>query len=159
LFWHKTGFGNKGIKAHIYNTMVKELNRNIYKYSSKFNTIIRFSVDLEKASMPFVVDIIRGSHVVDYKELSGGAKKRCDVATAFGFYDLQNKVNNINILLLDEFTENLDPANIELCYELLRGKITNGKSIFTITHTASDLLQNKQVRLENIDGVTKIIRN
>lgn len=156
-WWNKKGFSNKGIKAYIYNNMLKELNKNIYKYSSKFDSVIRFSIDLEKQSTPFMFEIIKGGNKVLYNELSGGAQKRCDLAVAFGMYDLTNNTSNdFNILILDEFTENLDKKNVELCYEMLRNKMIKGRSIYSITHTETDLLQIKKQYLSNINGITKI---
>ena len=138
--------------------MLKELNKNIYKYSSKFDSVIRFSIDLEKQSTPFMFEIIKGGNKVLYNELSGGAQKRCDLAVAFGMYDLTNNTsNNFNILILDEFTENLDKKNVELCYEMLRSKMIKGRSIYSITHTETDLLQIKKQYLSNINGIKKII--
>jgi ABC-2 type transport system ATP-binding protein len=63
-------------------------------------------------------------------QYSGGMRKKLEVATAL--------FPGIKVLILDEPTTGLDPAARRDFFDLIRGAVDSGTSIFLITHLGSD---------------------
>ena len=137
-WWLDVGFGAKGLKAYIFSAMLSKLNSYVVKYAELLGVRVKFSVDMEKASKPFLTTCYFEGEDVPYETLSGGEKQRVDVAVAFAMHDLVSHAANINVLFMDEVFEGLDSEGVEAVYELVRTKAGEGKSVYIITH-ASEL--------------------
>jgi len=152
-WWVEKGYGNAGMKAYVFNAMLNKLNMYMEKYATRLGGRVYFSIDLEKASMPFTTDVYRGNKVVDYAELSGGAKQRIDICLAFACHDLISQANFVNLLVMDEIMEGLDDEGIEQVFDLIRLKASDGDSIYVISHLSN--LNSKSAKTMRVwsDGV------
>lgn len=147
-WWIKKGFGSGGLKSFIFNAMLNLLNKSIVKYASRLGFLVQFSIDMEKASKPFLTKCFNADKVeLDYEEFSGGEKARIDIATAFAIHDVVSTNSNINILIMDEIFEGLDESGIEDAFDLMRLK-AEGKTLYVITHSKNiDSLNCKHIDL------------
>ena len=95
--------------------------------------------------VPRVLDLVGLSHKSRMfpSELSGGEQQRTAIARAL--------VNNPKILLCDEPTGNLDPANTNDVMELLHRINLKGTTVVIATHNALvvDRMRRRVIRLEN----------
>lgn len=147
-WWCKTGFGSSGLKSFIFNSGLMLLNKACEKYASRMGVRMEFSVDLSTTRKSFVTKCFKGMHAVDYIDLSGGQQARLSVATAFAMHDLISATSNINILILDEIFESLDPEGIEDIFDLIRVKAGDSRSVYVITHSPMiDALNTKTIEV------------
>ncbi|KUK76979.1 MAG: SbcC type exonuclease, partial [candidate division WS6 bacterium 34_10] len=81
------------------------------------------------------VRIIKGGDSLGYFDLSGGERKRLDLAFILATHALLEDLGDFssNILVLDEAFDGLDAEGMEEFSNYLRGY--NKNSIFVITHT------------------------
>lgn len=78
-----------------------------------------------------------------YEKLSGGQKRRCEIAAAL--------VNTPEILFLDEPTTGLDPATRQLVWESIdRLREEDGMTVFLTTHYMEEAAKAKHIAI--IDG-------
>jgi cell division transport system ATP-binding protein len=95
--------------------------------------------------VPRVLDLVGLAHKSRMfpSELSGGEQQRAAIARAL--------VNNPKILLCDEPTGNLDPANTNDIMELLHRINLKGTTVVIATHNALvvDRMRRRVIRLEN----------
>jgi DNA repair exonuclease SbcCD ATPase subunit len=127
-------FSNSGIKAFIFNHMLKEVNRVLESYASIVGFRIEFSIALDKYHKNLECHITKGGVVVNYAELSGGEKQLVDIYTAFATHEVVTLVKNpSNLMILDEIFESLDSSNAEKTMQFILAKATT-KTIFLITH-------------------------
>jgi cell division transport system ATP-binding protein len=100
--------------------------------------------------VPRVLDLVGVAHKARMfpNELSGGEQQRTAIARAL--------VNNPKILLCDEPTGNLDPANTAEVMELLHRINLKGTTIVVATHNANvvDRMRRRVIRLEDGKVVT-----
>ena len=145
-WWNTTGFGSNGLKSFVFKAMLSNLNHFVQKYVSRFGVGVEFSIDMTKASKPFVTKCYIDGIEVDYEEFSGGEKQRVDIALAFAMHDLVSIGSSFNVLILDEALENLDAKGMEVVFDLIRVKAGDDKGVFIITHSAEiDSLNTKTV--------------
>jgi len=129
-WWIKEGFSSKGIKAFVFNAMLSRLNSYVERYASRLGVHVHFSVDLEKASKPFITTCHKDGVQLNYAELSGGEKQRIDIALAFAMHDLVGDVSGTNLLVMDEVFEGLDDEGVEVVFDLIRVKAGDDKTVF-----------------------------
>ncbi len=95
--------------------------------------------------VPRVLDLVGLAHKARMypNELSGGEQQRSAIARAL--------VNNPKILLCDEPTGNLDPANTSEIMDLLQRINLKGTTVLVATHNQAvvDRMRRRVVRLEN----------
>lgn len=139
--------GNKGLKAYIFESMLKKLNALLVYYEQFIGFRVEFRVDLESGNKDIYTICYRGDHIIFYEDLSGGQKQLVDAVTTFAMYDLISKDKPTNLLFFDEPFESLSPDNIEIVYDLINDKASPGRSIYLITH---------QIDLQSAS--TKVIR-
>lgn len=155
-WWVKKGFAAGGLKAYVFEAMLKKLNQYCLNYYQQLKFKVEFSVDLTKASKPFTASVYADGHVRDYMDLSGGQKQRVDICIAFAMHDLITEKADFNILALDEIFEGMDTEGIETAFELIRIKAQK-HSVFMVTHNdIIDSLHCKTVELGYEDGRTVI---
>lgn len=133
-WWITEGFSSKGLKSYIFSAMLDKLNMFAASYAPYFGYNVRFWVDLDKKSKPFVTTITKAGREVDYQELSGGQKQRVDVILCFAMNDLASYKIPCNLLILDEVFESLDQSGIELAYEIIRKKAET-KAVYVVSHS------------------------
>ena len=157
-WWIKEAFGANGLKSYIFNSMLTNLNTSIQKYASRLGFRIQFSIDMEKASKPFLTKCFDYKGVEsDYEEFSGGEKARIDVSSAFAIHDLVSSNAKIDLLIMDEIFEGLDESGIEDVFDLIRLK-SEGKSLYIITHSKSiDSLNSHNIELIKENNNTIIL--
>lgn len=132
---------NSGMKAFVFNQMLKQVNRRLLYYSEYTGFIIKFFIDLKSARKDFKTSVFFGEEEIDYNELSGGQSQLTDVCLAFSIHDVVNETSGCNVFILDEVFESLDEDNVELIAELIKAKGIN-KSIHIITHLKDFVVQN-----------------
>lgn len=134
-WWIRTGFAAKGVKAYVFHAMLEQLNALIHGYAGRMGLGVRFSVDLTKASAPFVTEVYKDGHLVDYTDLSGGEKQRIDVAMLFALHDLvSSTVSRFNLLIMDEVFEGLDQEGMETAFALIRSK--EDRTVYVVSHSS-----------------------
>jgi DNA repair exonuclease SbcCD ATPase subunit len=124
---------NSGIKAYIFESMLKSVNNRLDYYSKYLKFKIEFGVDLSSSRKDFYSIVYLGPNMIDYEELSGGEQQLVDICIAFAIHDTLDEGNPINILVMDEVFESLDSENIEIVSDLINEK-AKSKSIHLITH-------------------------
>lgn len=92
--------------------------------------------------------------------LSGGEKKRLNLAIQLALYDLIKATSriNFNVLWLDEVESQLDPLGCQQLIEIIEDKSDEIESVFWITNNAmvSENIPNKIV-CKKLMGKTEII--
>lgn len=136
--------GNKGLRAYIFDTMLKGLNDKLTYYQQYAGYRVEFNVDLESANKDIYTLCYDGEDMIDYEDLSGGQKKTVDICTAFAIHDLVAGDKPINLMVFDEVFDSLDAEHIDLVYELISEK-SRGKSVYLITHNLE--LQNSSDKI------------
>jgi len=139
--------------------MLSNLNKAILKYADRLGVVVQFSIDMDKASKPFLTNCFKtdGTQML-YEELSGGEQARINIATAFAIYDIisTSKVS-FNILFLDEVFEGLDEEGLYESFDLLRTMAEN-KSVFVMTHSQNiDILNTKTIDIRKVNGISEIL--
>lgn len=124
---------NKGLKAYIFNSLIKSINQRLMYYEEYIGFSIEFKVDLDSANKNFNAVISKDNKQRSYNDLSGGEQQLVDVCLAFSIHDVTSKVKAMNILLMDEVFESLDLDNTELISDLLTIK-ARGLAVHLITH-------------------------
>lgn len=159
-WWVTKGFGSSGIKSYVFFAMLNDLNKSILKYCDRLGVMVQFSVDMTKASKPFLTRCFKSDGTeITYNELSGGEKARIDIATAFAFYDLiASSKTKFNCIFLDETFAGLDEEGLYQAFDLLRTISEDGKCVYVITHNqAIDMLNTKTVEIVKEKGVSRVL--
>lgn len=152
-WWKTVGLGSKGLKAYVFSAMLEQLNSYIVKYANRMGLGVQFSVDLTKASMPFVTECYKDGEMVDYADLSGGEKQRIDIAMLFAMHDLVSGIVSFNVLIMDEVFEGLDQEGMEQAFDLIRMKGGEEITVYVITHsTRVDTLHCHKLEVVKTNG-------
>ena len=134
-------FGKKGLKNNfleVYTTALAT-NINIILNTILPDTILEISTEkqLSTGDIKRAIDvrIIKNDNQLGYFDLSGGERKRLDLAFILATHSLLEELGDFssNILVLDEAFDGLDAEGMEEFSNYLRGYDKN--SIFVITHT------------------------
>lgn len=137
----KNLFGKKGIKNNFIEVYVTALSEHLNTILSNIldNTIIKISTEKQLSTGELTrainIDIIKNDNILGYFDLSGGERKRLDLAFTLALHTLLEEIGDFssNILILDEVFDGLDAEGMERFSNYLRGY--NKNSIFLITHT------------------------
>jgi DNA repair exonuclease SbcCD ATPase subunit len=149
--WWNRVFGANGLKAHIFGTMLHLINEAAVKYADVHGLGVKFWVDTEKASTPFMTTCYIDGIYVAYEELSGGQQQRIDLCLAFALHDVLSKATDINLLVFDEAFEGLDDAGLATCYSFISAKAKE-KKVFIISHmNSSSALNAKTIEVTTND--------
>lgn len=157
-WWVQKGFGASGLKMYIFNSLLSKVNAQIAQYAARLGVKVKFSVDLQKTSKPFVTEVYKNDTIIDYDCLSGGEKQKIDICLAFAMYDVISATNETNILILDEVLESVDDyGGTEDVFDLIRHKAGSDKSIFVITHNKGvDTLYSREIFIDSDSGESNI---
>lgn len=129
----KDPLSNSGIKAYIFNEMIKLINKALERYAKFLGFNILLGIDMQSANKNFFMEISSNGFSRPHADLSGGQKQLTDISLAFAVHDVVSIENGTNVLITDEAFEGLDADNIELVSELIAIK-ANNKSVHVITH-------------------------
>lgn len=129
---------NKGLKAYIFNSMLKYVNDSLLQYNEYLGFRIEFGIDMQSSRKDFYTVIWRGAQLCKYEDLSGGQQQLVNVALALAIHDVLNHNNDkaSNILVMDEVFEGLDEENTDIVGELIKAKAKD-KGLYLITHNSS----------------------
>ena len=129
-FWEKA-FSQQGIIKFIIKNILDYLNNKVNYYLS-FLTNSKYSLFFDEELNE---KVITNGHDIQYISLSGGEKRKVNLAVTMALKDLLllTDRNQSNILFLDEIAENLDEEGIQGLYSLLQ-EIKKDKLVFIITH-------------------------
>lgn len=150
--------GSKGeLRPYLLNNDIKYLNHCMQKYIHVFFKNTEAELSLNGAN----IDIIINSNGISKKvtSLSGGEKKRLNIAIQLGLYDLIKATSQIefNILFLDEIESELDQVGVNQLIEIIEDKNEDAESVYWITNhpTVKENIQNKIICTKSL-GVTTI---
>ncbi len=153
----KVPLSNSGIKAFIFDFMLRLVNEQLENYEKHIGFKINFSVDLNSAKRDFVTSITRRDTNQNYDDLSGGEQQLVDIALAFAIHDVTSIEKNVNVLFLDEVFESLDAVNVEIVEQLIKQK-SQDKAVWLVTHLDTfNPSGSNIVRLTSIKGRTKLV--
>ena len=129
-FWEKA-FSEQGVIKYIINNILEYFNSrcNFYlSYLTNSKYFVQFDQELTEK-------IETGGRLVQYISLSGGEKRKINLAVTLGLKDLLllTDKSHLDLLFFDEVAENIDEEGIAGLHQLLQ-EIKKDKSIFIITH-------------------------
>jgi len=156
-FW-EVAFSEKGLIRYVISNILEYFNEACNHYLSYLsNGNIRLSFD-EKLQDT----ILNGGRQVHFIGLSGGEKKKVNLAVAMALQKLLLFSTNAhtNVLFLDEVGENLDFEGVQGLYILLE-ELNKTKDLFIITHNKylKNLLEDKNtLQVVKKKGVTSLKR-
>ena len=129
-FWEKA-FSEQGVIKYIINNILEYFNErcNFYlSYLTNSKYFVEFDQELNEK-------IETDGRLVQYISLSGGEKRKLNLAIMLGLKDLLllTDKSHVDLLFFDEVAENIDEEGVEGLYQLLQ-EIKKNKTIFVITH-------------------------
>jgi DNA repair exonuclease SbcCD ATPase subunit len=144
-FWIKA-FSTQGIQSYVLDSVTHQLNRLIASYlmelsdgriSARFETVTLLKSGEWKEKFKLEIRNMDGGK--SYTSLSGGAKRRVDVAVALAVseYKRSHTLKELEFLVLDEATSGMDSYWTERFVSLLKDRLTNSAKYF-ITHQSVD---------------------
>jgi len=131
----KDPLSNFGLKAYIFESMLKLVNRELLQYSKVLGWKIKFNIDLQSARKNFITTVYQGKKERPYEDLSGGQQQLVNACIAFAIHDVVNLERDCNILIMDEPFESLSKKYIHIISDLMMEK-SKYKSVHLITHLA-----------------------
>lgn len=135
------GFSNRKLKSYIMESITPFINSRA-NYYSRFLTGGSFVIDISTQTISKNGDVKEKFAVKvesvdsDYSSASGGELRRIDICILLALQDLvaSRAKCDLNILILDECTENLDAVGVEKMIELLAELAETKESVLFITH-------------------------
>ena len=129
-FWEKA-FSEHGLIKYIIKNILDYFNErtNYYlSYLSDNKIFLTFDQELNET-------ISTNESVVQYISLSGGEKRKVNLAVLLALKDLLllTDTEQSNLLFFDEVAENLDEEGVNGLYQLLQ-QIKQDKTVFVVTH-------------------------
>ena len=129
-FWEKA-FSEQGIIKHIINNILEHFNDrcNFYlSYLTNSKYFVEFDRELNEK-------IETDGRLIQYISLSGGEKRKVNLAIMLGLKDLLllTDKSHVDLIFFDEVAENIDEEGIQGLHQLLM-ELKKTKTIFVITH-------------------------
>ena len=129
-FWEKA-FSEQGVIKYVINNVLDYFNErcNFYlSYLTNSNYFVEFDQEMKEK-------IETDSRLIQYISLSGGEKRKINLAIMLGLKDLLllTDKSHVDLLFFDEVAENIDEEGVQGLHQLLQ-EIKNNKTIFVITH-------------------------
>ena len=129
-FWEKA-FSEAGLVKYIIRNILKYLNGKVNFYLShlsKGKFFLEFDEELKET-------ITHQGREVHYISLSGGEKRKIDLAVLLGLQQLLaiSSTEESNLMFFDEIAENLDQDGLDGLY-ILVSELKKDKTLFVITH-------------------------
>ncbi len=145
-FW-EVGFSNKGIKSLLFDEFCRLFNNEIGNSlsllsSNSMSVVLNNQTRLASGELSerMSIKVTLFGKEKDYVNLSGGEKRRVDIAIMITLNKIIRQMYNISsgllgILILDEIFSSLDDSGEETVYDLLEELTQSINSIYVITHT------------------------
>jgi len=129
-FWEKA-FSEQGVIKYVIRNILKYFNDRCNFYLS-YLTNSKYSVEFNEE---LVEKIETNKRSIQYISLSGGEKRKLNLAVMLGLKDLLLLTDNshVDLIFFDEVAENIDEDGVEGLHQLLQ-EIKKTKTIFVITH-------------------------
>jgi len=127
--------GSKGeLRPYLLNSDINFLNTAMQKYISRFFKNTNVTLKLNGASIDIIIDSLGIKKSVS--SLSGGEKKRLNLAIQFALYDLIRSTSQIdfNMICLDEIESELDTMGIQQLIEIIEDISERVETVFWITN-------------------------
>ncbi len=132
------------IYKEVMEKLVSQFNDNLVSYEVNVREIRK------KDHLTLVPQFFNNGNWVSYEACSGGQKTVLDI------HFLSKIINRLGILILDEFLKHLDPANHDLCLDMIAG-MSIGCTFISSHMESIQAFNNKTCHLElNPSGLTKI---
>lgn len=132
----KDPLSNSGLKAFIFESMLKRVNYFLLYYTKFIGFQVKVGIDLESSNKDFRLSILKSDDEVPYEDLSKGQKQLTKAVLCFAINRTLQAPKPLNIMLLDELFESLDPENVEVIANIITAESKN-KSVHIITHHTS----------------------
>ncbi|WJZ23556.1 exonuclease [Listeria phage LIS04] len=148
---------SREFRSYILQGVVEYLNSQLLSYSSILypDTDNKIELHLDKN------DLELRYNGRSYENLSGGERRRVDLATQLALRDLCRNETGLafNILGLDEIFDNLDAIGIQNCLELLKHKSSEVESLYIISHNDNlSMPYDSQIVISKTeDGYSKVL--
>jgi len=150
--------GSKGeLRPYLLKQDIAYLNSCMQKYIHEFFSNTDVELRLDGAD----INILINSNGIQKKvtSLSGGEKKRLNIAIQLGLYDLIQATSQVsfNMLWLDEIESELDPVGVQQLINIIEDKSDTSESVYWITNhpAVKESIQNKIICTKSL-GVTTI---
>jgi DNA repair exonuclease SbcCD ATPase subunit len=157
-FW-EMAFSEKGIIKYIIRNILEYFNNKSNEYVSILTNnqfTITFSDELAET-------IRNNGTEVKYISLSGGEKRKANLAIMLALQDLSSKISktDCNLIFFDEICDNIDDLGIEAIHNLLNTLNIQypDKKLFIITHNnyLSELLnESQEIKVIKEKGISRI---
>lgn len=145
-FWRKA-FGDTGIKSILLDESVPILNEKAKELCEYFPKIkVRFNSQTALKSgeyrNKFSVDVLQTTNLSELKELSSGERRMADIIILLCLRHLLEQSYNakMNILLLDEILDSLDPENASIAVSMVK-QLSKDHCVVLISHTLRDFIE------------------
>lgn len=157
-FW-ELAFSEKGLIKYIIRSILDYFNIKSNEYLSIL-TNNQFSIEFNDE----LTEMIRNNGVpTKYISLSGGEKRKVNLAIMLALQELSSKISrtNCNFLIFDEVCDNIDDQGIDALknlFDYLQGQY-NDKIVFIISHNnrLQDLLsESQQIVVKKKKGVSSL---
>lgn len=150
--------GSKGeLRPYLLKQDITYLNNCMQTYVHQFFKNTEAELHLEGPN----IEILINSNGIKKKitSLSGGEKKRLNIAIQLALYDLIQATSQVtfNVLWLDEIESELDPIGVQQLINIIEDKNDTAESVFWITNhpAVKETVQNKIICTKSL-GVTTI---
>lgn len=145
----------KSFRSYLLTNIVNYMNARLKEYSSALfsnaSDIISISADSQK------LDIRLGD--ADYVTLSGGERRKVDLATMLAQRDLAAELAGVscNLLVLDEIMESMDETATQVTLDLLESRSDTVDSMFIISHNNYALPVDSRITVtKNADRISTV---
>lgn len=149
-FW-KTGYSDTGIKSMLLDDAIPVLNGKSKELCEMApNLKIRFDSQTALKSgdytNKFGIEVLQTRNLSGLKELSSGEKRMTDIIVLLCLRHLLEDRQNtrMNILLLDEILDSLDPENAALAVAMVK-KLSEDHCVVLISHTLRDFIESDEM--------------
>lgn len=155
---HCTTLITRQFRNYLLGNAIEFMNNRLSEYSKMLFSNTNDCISLVRDSTK--LDIFLGD--APYESLSGGEKRKVDIALILAQKDLAMNVSglNCNILILDEIFESLDDEAIMTVTEVLTSVSSEIDSMFVISHKDTNIGYDSMITVvKNKDRISKIIDN
>ena len=145
-FW-KNAFSGTGIKSILLDESIPILNAEAKRLSQLTNNL-RVSFDSQTTLRSgdqrnkFSIDVVQTNNLSGLSELSAGEERMVNIVVLLCLRHLLEKMQNtkLNLLLLDEILDTLDPVNVDIAIEMIKN-LSKEHTVILISHTLRDSIE------------------
>ncbi|RLF08349.1 MAG: hypothetical protein DRJ64_01190 [Thermoprotei archaeon] len=145
-------FSKNGFKAFLLDMAIKDINTILSKYADQTGFLVELEI-ADNAYRDVQAIIYVDDYPVIYQDLSGGESKMINASISLSLAEFMGNRGSMNLLALDEITENLDSENQERVGNII-STIGEEKDVWIITHSPYLVIPNAEiVHLDSEEGV------